>query len=111
MAFQNITGVQLGQAAITTSYATLFTTSASTRTFLKSMDICNTTAAAIEVYVHIIPSGGSATTSNAIIYKCPVASYGFIQWNGCQIINAGGFVQVKASAVGCTITASGGEAV
>jgi hypothetical protein len=34
-----------------------------------------------------------------------------MQWTGSQIMNAGATIQVKASAVGCTITASGGEAV
>jgi hypothetical protein len=72
--FQNIIGYKLGQAAITAAYTTVYTvpTAATlpavpdTRTFVKDITIVNTTAAAIGIYVHLVPSGGTATTSNAI---------------------------------------------
>jgi len=71
MSFQNITGLKLGQAAITTSYA----------------------------------------TGNAVFYNAALPAYSTLQWCGMQILNAGDTIQVKASATGCTITASGGEAL
>ena len=111
MAFQNITGLKLGQAAITTSYTTLYTAPASTRTYVKDMDICNTTGSPIGVYVSLVPSAGTASASNAILYNASLPAYSTLQWCGMQILNAGDTIQVKASAIGCTISASGGEAL
>lgn len=110
MAFQNITGLQLAQAALTTSYATVYTTPLNTRTYVKSLDLCNTGSAQVQVYVHLVPSGGTAGTTNAILYNIPIPGYSTLQWCGAQIMNAGGTLQVKASATGCTLTATGGEA-
>jgi hypothetical protein len=108
--YQIVTPVQLGQAAMTTSYAVLYTVPASTRTYVKQLDICNTGAAPINVYVSLVPSAGSASTANAIFYNTPVAGFTTVSWFGTQIMNASGTIQVKASATGVTITASGGEA-
>jgi hypothetical protein len=109
--FQIVTPVQLGQAALTTSFATLYTTPVSTRTYVKQIDICNTTATSIDVSVCFVPSGGTAGTGNALFYIRPLAGYSTLSWTGSQIMNAQGTLQAKASGVGCTLTASGGEAV
>jgi hypothetical protein len=109
--YQAITPLQLGQAAITTSYATIYTVPASTRTYLKDFDIINTTSAIVYIYVSLVPSGGTAGTDNALMYYNALPANTTMQWTGSQIMNAGATIQVKASAVGCTITASGGEAV
>lgn len=111
MAYQRITPVKLGQAAITGVIATLYTVPASTRTLLKDFDICNTTAGALTVDVHLVPSGGSATTANALLYGYSINANATLQWSGTQVMNVSDTIQVKASGVGCTITASGGEAV
>jgi hypothetical protein len=111
MAYQNITGLQLGQAAMTTSYTTIYTTPTNTRTYIKDITIVNTDAATIGLYVHLVPSGGTATAANAIFYNNQLPQNTTVQWTGSQIMNAGGTIQVKASATGCTITATGGEAV
>lgn len=109
--FQNIIGLQLGQAGLTTSYATIYTVPATYRTYVKQFDICNTTAGTINVYVSFVPSGGSAGTSNAILYNTILPAYSTLQWCGAQVINAGGTIQAKASATGCTMTITGGEAI
>jgi hypothetical protein len=111
MAYSNITPLQLGQAALTTSYATLYTTPNNTRTFVKDIDIINTTASAIGIYVSLVPSGGTAGTSNALFYNTQLPPNTIVQWAGSQILDAGSTIQVKASTTGCTITASGGEAI
>lgn len=111
MAFNNITPLKLGQAALTTSYATIYTVPADTRTFVKDMDIINTTSSTIGIYVSLVPSGGSAGTSNALFYNTPLPLNTIVQWAGSQVLNAGDTIQAKASAVGCTLTVSGGEAV
>ena len=113
--YQNVTPVQIAQAALTTSYATLYTVPTNpttpTRTYLKDMEFCNTTGSAINVYVSIVPSGGSAGTANAIYYNTSVAANSTLQWTGTIVMLTSSTLQAKASTTGLTITASGGEAV
>lgn len=111
MAFQNIVGTRLGQGAITTSYAPVYTVPPATRAYIKDFDICNTTSSTAYVYVSLVAIGATAGTDNAILYNAMIPAYSTLQWSGTQILNAGGTVQVKALATGCSITVSGGEAV
>ena len=62
MAFDVITPIKLGQAAITTGVTTLYTVPAVARALLKEFNIVNTTAGAITARVFLVPSGGSAGT-------------------------------------------------
>ena len=111
MAFQVVTPVKLGQAAIAITLATLYTTPALTRTFVKDIDIGNTTAAAVSVSVYLVPSGGSSTSATILVPAVSIPANSIFQWTGTQILNAGDFIQTIASAVGCTINASGAEAI
>ena len=111
MAYNNITPLQIAQAEMTTSYATIYTVPANSRTYVKDIDIMNTTAASINVFVSLVPDGGTAGTSNALIYQMAIPAYTMFQWAGSQIIYAASTIQVKASNTGCTINISGGEAV
>ena len=111
MAFQNITPTKLGQAAITTGVTTLYTVPASTRTLLKEFSIANTTGAAINVRVFLVPSAGAAGTGNAFLYDVAVPANNALQYNGVQVMNAGETIQVQAASAGLTITASGAQAV
>ena len=56
---------------------------------------------------------GTATvdTSNAIYYKYALTANTSLHWVGAQIMNDSGTIQVKASATGCAVSISGGEAV
>ena len=111
MAFQNITGnVLIPATAVTGAFVTLYTTPASVRTFLKCIDICNTTGGALTVFVSIVASGGTAGTANALYSGISVSANGVLQWRGLQILPAGTFISVKSTTTGLTITASGGEA-
>ena len=111
MAYQNITPLQLGQAAITTGYTTLYTAPVNTRTYVKDINICNTTGISVTVTVCLVPSLGSAGTGNALIYNLVLFGSDLYRWQGVQIMNEGDTLQVKASISGATITVSGGEAV
>lgn len=110
MNYQNIVATPLGNTALGTTYSTLYTTPANTRTFVKQLDICNTTAAAIGCYFHLVPSGGAADTTNALLYNVSIPANSLFQWSGSQITASGTSIQLKASAVGLAVTASGGEA-
>jgi len=109
--YQNVTPIRLGQAAITATYATLYTTPVNTRTYVKQMDVVNTTSGALSLYVHLVPTAGTATVDNAIYYVYSIAANAVLQWSGIQVMNYGDTIQTKASGAGLTITASGGEAV
>lgn len=109
--FQKVLPVKLGHSAIGTSYSVLYTVPVNTRTYLKALDICNTTGATIGVYVHVVPSGGTAGTDNAVFYNYDITKNAPLQWHGVQVMNAGDTLQVKASATGACIMSSGGEAV
>jgi hypothetical protein len=111
MAFDLITPAKLGQAAITVGVTTLYTVPASTRTFVKDIDIANTTAGALNLRVFLVPFAGTAATTNALFYDVAVAARSTLQWIGTQILNAGDTIQVQASGAGLTITASGAEAI
>jgi hypothetical protein len=111
MAFDVITPTKLGQAAITVGVTTLYTVPASTRTLLKEFSIANTTAAAINVRVFLVPSAGAAGTANAFLYDIAVPLNNTLQYDGIQVMNAGDTIQIQAAAGGLTITASGAEAV
>jgi len=111
MAYYDITPTKLGQAAMTTSYATIYTTPENTRTFVKDIDIINTTSSIVYIYVSLVPVGGTAGTANALFYYNALPAYTTVQWAGSQLLDTGDFISVKASAVGCTITVSGAEAV
>lgn len=111
MAFQNITPTKLGQAAIGLGVTTLYTVPASTRTLLKEFSIANTTGAAINARVFLVPAAGAPGTGNAFLYDVAVPANNALQYNGVQVMNAGETIQVQASAAGLTITASGAEAI
>jgi hypothetical protein len=111
MAYYDITPIRLGQAAITGTIATIYTAPTGVRTFVKDLNICNTTSGALTVNVHLVPSAGSADTTNAILYGYSIAANTTYRWSGVQIMNAAGTIQVKASTTGLTITASGAEAI
>lgn len=111
MAFQDITGIQIAQAAITAVYATIYTVVVDQRLYVKDIDVCNTTAGALTVTIHLVPNGDTALVANALFYGSSVAANDNLQWTGTQIMNAGDTIQVKASGAGLTITISGGVAV
>lgn len=111
MAYYDITPTQLAQAAMTTSYVTVYTVPANTRTFVKDVTVVNTTASPISIYVSLVASGGTAGTSNAIFYGNALPGNTTVEWCGAQILNESGFISVKASAAGCTVMVSGGEAI
>jgi len=103
-----ITPIKVAQAAIGTSLATLYTVPVSSVLLVKDFDICNTTAAAINITVYFVPSGGTAGAGNTIVPTYSLPANALMQWAGTQVLNAGDFIQVIASAVGSTINISGG---
>ena len=74
------------------------------------VSIANTTGAAINVRVFLVPSAGAAGTGNAFLYDVSVPANNTLQYNGIEVLNAGDTIQIQAASAGLTIIASGAEA-
>ena len=111
MAFDVISPVKLGQGAVEITPSTFHTVPVNTRTFVKDIDVCNTTAVDKLIRVYLVPNGDSADTTNALIYDLTIPANGALQWGGVQILETGDTIQLEADVVGCTANISGAEAV
>lgn len=103
------TALQLGQAGIGTGVTTLYTVPGSTKTIVKSIDLCNTTTSPIKVRIFLVPSGESALTTNALVYDKTIPANDMLGWEGEQVLGAAATIQIQASLAGVTIIASGVE--
>ena len=92
---KNLTApVQLG-TSITTHY-----TATNVRALIDKFTVCNTSAGAVTVDVHLVPSAGSATTTNQIIAARSLAvneTYTFPEIVG-HVLESGSTIQANASA-------------
>lgn len=109
--YQDITGIKIAQAAMTTVYEIIYTSPTDTRTYIKDVTVVNTTSATKRIYVNLVPAEAATGTGNAIFYNTMLPAYTTIQWTGIQILNPLDTLEVKADAAGCTVSVSGGEAV
>lgn len=101
---------KLGQSAIGTSISTLYTVPASVTTFLKDVEICNTSSTlSTQITVYLVPSGGSEAAANELIPATLILPNGMFQWTGAIVMNTGDFIRIIATVAGSTIYASGGE--
>lgn len=124
--YQNIIPTQLAQASVTGTAVKIYTVpststngatgaystvvTSTTRTYLKDINICNTTAGAVTISIFLVPSGGTAGTSNALYYATSVAANSVLRWTGAQILPTSSTIWVQGSTTGLTVTISGGEA-
>lgn len=114
MAFDSaITPAKLGRGAVDTTptVTTLYTVPALTRTFVTSIDLCNTTAAALTVTLYLVESGGSPGAANTLIPTVSIDANSMMQWTGSQVLHAGDSIRATASGAGITANISGGEAI
>ena len=111
MAYQDITGVQIAQAAVTTGYTTIYTVAASQRLYIKCVDVCNTSGTDTTFTMHLVAAGSTALVGNALFFGSSIAANDNLQWTGTQLIDTDATIQVKASAANLTVTISGGVAV
>lgn len=93
----------------TTAGTAEYTVPTGYRTIAREINICNTTTGALTVSIHFVASGGSADTTNAIVYGLTVSPNGTYDLSGEHILTAGDFIQVVGSASGLSMYASGEE--
>lgn len=96
-------------AVPTTAGTAEYTVPTGYRTIAREINICNTTTGALTVSIHFVASGGSADTTNAIVYGTTIKGNGWIDLSGEHILNVGDFIQVVGSASGLSMYASGEE--
>lgn len=80
------------------SVATEYTAAINTRVIIDKFTATNTDASAVTLSVYIVPSGGSASSSNLILTNYSVAAGATFDASMLQnqILNAGDFVAVVA---------------
>lgn len=105
-----LTPKKLAQAEMTASNVTIYTVPGAIKTIIQTMDIANTSGGTIAVRVFFVPSGGTAGTTNAVIYDVDIPTKQVLPYTGPAILETGDFISVRASsATGATITISGIE--
>jgi hypothetical protein len=109
--FQIVTQMNLGQAALTASIATLYTAPNATLTAVQDITVSNTNSTAANFSVYLVPVNGSASSANAIFYQCSLTGNQTVQWTGNQILSAGWTIQAQASTTGLTINIGGSQFV
>ena len=110
--FQDIVGLRLGRAQLTTSYVTIYTCPTDRRAYIKDINLCNTHSGKHHAYVAIVPTGQTAGVAYEILSNYGIDAYDTYRWTGTQILNAGDTIQVKASTANyITVYISGAEAV
>ena len=100
---------RISQATMTTGYVAVYTCPVGQRAAVVDMNICNTTGSPIGIYINMVPNGATPTASNAIFFNASLPAYSTMQWTGSIAMTQGDTIQIKASATGCTFTASGGS--
>jgi hypothetical protein len=101
-------GTPVSSTPATTSVSTLYTVSSNVQFLLKDIDICNTTGSPATFNIYLVPSGSTASQSNALFYNAPISGYTTVQWSGELALAAGSTIQALASATTVSIKISGG---
>jgi len=99
---------------LTTSAATYYTTPAATRARIAAFTATNTTAGAVTMTVHLVPSGGSADNTNKVADAISLAANETKAITGAigHVLEASGTIQALASAnTSINIVVSGYEIV
>jgi len=105
--YQTATQMNLGQAALTTSIATLYTAPNLTLTSVQDITVCNTNSTAATFTIYLVQVTKSPGTGNALFYQAAISGNQTVQWTGNQTLSAGWTIQAQASTTGVTINIGG----
>lgn len=102
-------------AMLTATAATYYTVAASTKAIVQKLTIANTDTVARTVTVYFVPSGGTASATNAIVsaYAVPAGFTAELSAEACgHVLEAGDTIQALASTASVlSIRCSGVEIV
>jgi hypothetical protein len=99
------------QGQLPTSVGLLYTASSAIPSLLTSINICNTTAGAITLFLFVVPAGVTPAAANAIYYGYSVAANTTTSPNWSIIVPAGYSLYGYSGSAGITLTISGNNAV
>jgi len=94
----------VGTAAVST-YATLYTTPASTEAVISSLVITNQSASAITVRIGMDDTAGTPGTSEFLVYDAAIAGNDTIALTLGITMEAAKFIRVSSSVATCNFTA------
>jgi hypothetical protein len=101
---------RLAQSSVGTGSGTLlYTVPSGYKTDVESIDVANTTAAALSFTLHLVASGGSPSTSNMLFPSVSIPGNTMVQWVGSQHMTSGEFIQGIGSGSGLTVHITGDE--
>ena len=101
---------KLAQGAVGTGSGTLlYTVPTGIRTEVLDINISNTTSGPLTCALHLVPTGVSVAASNMLFPTVTIPANTIIQWTGCEVLNAGDFLQGIGSASGITVNITGNE--
>jgi hypothetical protein len=80
---------------LATTNSTLYTSSG-VKTIIKEILVANTTATAATVTVNLVPSAGTASTSNEILDSVTLSGYSTLTFKCSQVLEIGDFIVAKA---------------
>jgi hypothetical protein len=95
-------------AAPGTSIGTIYTVPQKQQFTLTDIEICNSSASATTFSIYLVPSGGSAGSSNALFGTAPIPGNTTVQWTGSTALSAGSTIQAVAGTANVSIKISGG---
>jgi len=91
----------LGQSEpANTNNTTLYTVPASRQAIVSTLTVCNTSTNDTTFRVFVVPSGGTAGSSNAIFYDGDLVANSTISFTLGLTLGAGDFVSVRTSTAG-----------
>jgi hypothetical protein len=101
---------KLAQGAVTTgSGSLLYTVPTGIRTEVLDINISNTTSGSLTCALHLVPTGVAVAASNMLFPTVTIPANTLVQWTGCEVLNAGDFIQGIGSASGITVNITGHE--
>lgn len=101
-----------GPTALTANTeTTIYTcpTAQTTTTLVKQMVVTNTGASATVFSISLVPTGGTAGTTNRLFNSVSIASNETIILDVSQVMTSGDFLSARATLAGVNITVSGVE--
>ncbi len=101
---------KLAQGGVGTGSGTLlYTVPTGIRTEVLDINLSNTTSGSLTCALHLVPTGVAVGTSNMLFPTVTIPGNTIVHWDGCEVLNAGDFLQGIASASGITVNITGNE--
>ena len=99
-------GTPLASGAMGTSLGTIATVPSGRQYGITDIEICNS-GVATTFSIYLVPSGGTAGSSNALFYNAPISPNMTVQWTGVISLAAGSTIQAVAGTANLSIRVTG----